>query len=169
MRNRLAPALMLVALVGSHVTGTTQPTTLSGPALVVDGDVAKPLSLTSAELKALPRTKVEVKAENGTMNVYEGVLAGELLKLAGVPLGQMRGGVVASYAVASAVDGYQAVFAVAELDPGFTSSNVIVADVVDGKPLSDRQGPLRLVAPKDLIASRSVRMLRRIQIVQLTK
>jgi hypothetical protein len=112
---------------------------------------------------------VEVKTGKGTINVYEGVLVGELLKVAGVPLGQMRGGVVASYAVASAADGYQAVFAVAELDPAFTSSGVIVADVADGKPLSERDGPLRLVAPKDLMASRSVRMLRRIQIVRLAK
>jgi DMSO/TMAO reductase YedYZ molybdopterin-dependent catalytic subunit len=101
--------------------------------------------------------------------VYEGVLASELLKMAGMPLGQMRGGVVSSYAIASAADGYPAVFAVAELDPGFTSSNVIIVDVVDGKPLPERQGPLRLVAPKDLMGSRSVRMLRRIQIVRLAK
>jgi DMSO/TMAO reductase YedYZ molybdopterin-dependent catalytic subunit len=166
--NRFVLALVLTAWAGAHGASATQPAAGSA-ALVVAGDVAKPLSLTSAELKALPRTKVEVKAENGTTNLYEGVLAGELLKMAGLPLGQMRGGVVASYAIASAADGYQAVFAVAELDPGFTSSDVIVADVVDGQPLSERQGPLRLVAPKDLMGSRSVRMLRRIQIVRLSK
>ena len=124
MHNRFL-ALMLTAWAGAHGVSASQPAAGSA-ALVVDGDVTKPLSLTAADLKALPRTKVEVKAENGTINVYEGVLAGELLKMAGLPLGQMRGGVVASYAIASAADGYQAVFAVAELDPGFTSSNVIV-------------------------------------------
>ncbi len=168
MHNRFVLALMLTAWAGSLGASATQPAAGSA-ALVVDGDVTKPLSLTSAELKALPRTKVEVKTENGTINVYEGVLAGELLKIAGLPLGQMRGGVVASYAIASAADGYQAVFAVAELDPGFTSSTVIVADIVDGKPLPERQGPLRLVAPKDLMGSRSVRGLRRLQIVRLPK
>jgi DMSO/TMAO reductase YedYZ molybdopterin-dependent catalytic subunit len=160
---------MLAAAAGSHAAWAAQPAARPAPALVVDGDVTKPLSLTSAELKSLPRTKVEVKTAKGTSNVYEGVLVGELLKTAGVPLGQMRAGVVSSYAIASAADGYQAVFAVAELDPAFTTSDVIVADVVDGKPLSERDGPLRLVAPKDLMASRSVRMLRRIQIVRLAK
>ena len=168
MRNRFVWALMLTTWAGAHGVSATQGAAGSA-ALVVDGDVTKALSLTSAELKSLPRTKVEVKAENGTISVYEGVLAGELLKIAGLPLGQMRGGVVASYAIASAADGYQAVFAVAELDPGFTSSNVIVADIVNGEPLSGRQGPLRLVAPKDLVGSRSVRGLRRIQIVRLSK
>jgi DMSO/TMAO reductase YedYZ molybdopterin-dependent catalytic subunit len=168
VRQRLVLILMLTAWAGSHGVSAMQ--AAAGPAaLVVDGDVTKPLSLTAAEFKSLPRTKVEVKGENGTVNVYEGVLASELLKIAGVPLGQMRSGVVASYAIASAVDGYQAVFSVAELDPGFTTSNVIVADMVDGKPLSDRQGPLRLIAPRDLMGSRSVRMLRRIQIVRLAK
>src|SRR5437762_3159079 len=70
--------------------------------LAIVGDVTRPLSFTPAELKALPRTKVEIKTEDGVVNVYEGVLAGELLKLAGVPLGgQMRGNMVASYVLAS--------------------------------------------------------------------
>jgi hypothetical protein len=43
-------------------------------------------------------------------------------------------------------DGYQVVFALAELDPAFTSNDIIVADTVDGRPLVDDQGPLRIVA-----------------------
>ena len=127
MRNRLVLVLVLTAWAGSHGVSAMQAAG-GAAALVVDGDVTKPLALTAAELKMLPRSKVEVKAENGTVNVYEGVLASDLLKMAGVPLGQMRSGVVASYAIASAGDGYQAVFAVAELDPAFTKSDVIVAD-----------------------------------------
>ena len=168
MRTRLVLAVTLAAWAGLHAASARQAVPDSA-ALLVDGDVSKPLSLTAAELKMLPRAKVEAKAGNGAVNVYEGVLASDLLKMAGVPLGQMRGGVVASYAIATAGDGYQAVFAVAELDPAFTKSDVIVADIENGTPLSDRQGPLRLVAPRDLMGSRSVRMLRRIQIVRLAK
>lgn len=145
--------------------------TSSAPAtLVVDGDVAKPLSLTPAELRKLPRSKVEVKTEDGTVNVYEGVMAGELLKMAGVGLGgQMRGNAVASYVLATASDGYQALFAIAELDPAFTANDIMVADTIDGKPLFEYQGPLRLVAPKDLRGARSVRMLQRLEVVRLRK
>ena len=83
------------------------------------------------------------------MNIYEGVLVGELLKRAGVPLGaELRGNAVASYVVASAADGYQVVFSLAELDPAFTSNQIMVADTIDGKPLFGYQGPLRIVAQR---------------------
>lgn len=136
--------------------------------LTVSGDVATPLSLTPADLKTLPRKKVEVKTEDGTVNVYEGVLVGELLRMAGVPLGgQLRGNMVSSYVLASASDGYQALFAIAELDPAFTAEDILVADTIDGKPLFAYQGPLRLVAPKDLRGARSVRMLQTLEVVRL--
>jgi hypothetical protein len=47
----------------------------------------------------------------------------------------IRGNAVATYVVASASDGYQVVFSLAELDPAFTGSEVIVADTIDGKSL----------------------------------
>ena len=126
---------------GSDASGSGPPKTL-----VVAGDVAKPITLTPADLKALPRTRVEVKEKAKTI-VYEGVLVGELLKRAGAPAGSdMRGNAVASYVLASANDGYQVVFSLAELDPGFTSNDVIVADSIDGRPLFDYQGPFRIVA-----------------------
>lgn len=92
---------------------------LAAPAtLTIVGDGGKSISLAPADLKGLPRTRVEVKAEDGTTNVYEGVLVGEVLKRAGAPLGaELRGNAVASYVVASASDGYQVVFSLAELDP----------------------------------------------------
>ena len=70
---------------------------------------------------------------------------------------ELRGNAIASYVVASATDGYQVVFSLAELDPGFTSNDIIVADTIDGKPLFAYQGPLRIVAPKDARAARSIR------------
>ena len=137
--------------------------------LVIAGDVATPLTLTPAEFKALPRTRVEQK-EDAKVTVYEGVLVGELLKRAGAPAGNdMRGNAVASYVVAAATDGYQVVFSLAELDPGFTSNDIIVADTVDGKPLFDYQGPFRIVAPKDKRGARSIRMLERLELVRLRK
>ena len=131
---------------------------------------AKSLSLTPADLKALPRTRVEVKTEDGTTNIYEGVLVGELLKRAGAPVGaELRGNAVASYVVASASDGYQVVFSLAELDPAFTSNDIIVADTIDGKPLFGYQGPFRIVAPKDSRGARSIRMLETLEVVRLRK
>jgi hypothetical protein len=71
--------------------------------------------------------------------------------------------------LASAQDGYQVVFSLAELDPAFTANDIIVADTIDGKPLFASQGPFRIVAPKDARGARSIRMLERIEVVRLRK
>jgi DMSO/TMAO reductase YedYZ molybdopterin-dependent catalytic subunit len=165
--------LCLAGLSAAALTG--EPLRAQAPAaartgtLVIAGDVAKPVTFTPADLRALPRTTVKVPDEGRTVR-YEGVLVGELLKRAGVPLGSdLRGNALASYVVASANDGYQVVFSLGELDPALAANDIIVADAVDGKPLFDYQGPSRIVVPKDTRGARSVRMLERIEVVRLRK
>jgi DMSO/TMAO reductase YedYZ molybdopterin-dependent catalytic subunit len=137
--------------------------------LVINGDVTQPLTLKAADLKSMPRTTVTA-SEEGREVKYEGVLVGELLKRAGAPVGRdLSGKAVASYVRASAKDGYQVVFSLPELDPAFTSNDIIVADTIDGKPLFDYQGPLRIVAPHDKRGARSIRMLQRLEVVRLVK
>ena len=60
-------------------------------------------------------------------------------------------------------------FSLAELDPGFCGSVIIVADTTDGKPLFAYQGPFRIIAPRDTRAARSIRMLQRLDVVRLKK
>jgi len=50
-----------------------------------------------------------------------------------------------------------------------SGSDIIIADTVDGQPLAATQGPLRVVAPKDTRAARSVRMLIRLDVVRVKK
>ena len=61
-------------------------------------------------------------------------------------------------------DGYKAVFALAELDPAFQDNQVLVAISSDGKPLDEKLGPVRIVAPQDKRPARSVRMVTSIAI-----
>lgn len=166
----LVSGLVLQGTSWAAQAGASAQAAASGPATVaVGGDVKTPLSVTAEELKTMPRTRVEVQDEGRTV-VYEGVLVAELLKKAGAPLGaELRGDAIASYVLATASDGYQALFSLAELDPAFTGSTVIVADTIDGKPLFAYQGPLRLVAPKDSRGARSVRMLTKIELVRVKK
>jgi hypothetical protein len=118
----------------------------------------------------MPRKRVEVKDEDGRSIAYEGVLVADLLKRAGVALGgDLRGTALTTYVMATASDGYQVVFSIAELDPAMTASEIIVADSLDGKPLFAYQGPLRIVSPRDARPARSVRMLERIDVVRLKK
>ena len=164
-----ALCLPLSSTASGQGTVAQQAPAAAAGVLTIGGAVTHPLSVTADELKGMPRTKVEIKEEGRTV-AYEGVLVGELLKRAGAPLGsELRGNAVASYVVASARDGYQAVFSLAELDPGFTTNDIIIADTIDGKPLFAYQGPFRLVAPKDSRGARSVRMLDRIEVVRLRK
>ncbi len=107
---------------------------------------------------------------NDVETAYEGVWLHEVLKRAGVPQGTaLRGKALAGYVVAEARDGFQVVFSFGELDPAFIDNQFLLADSAGGKPLSGDLGPFRLVAPKDKPAARSVRMLTKLEVVQLRK
>jgi len=138
--------------------------------LTIAGDVTNPLTLTKTDLAKMPRTSVTVKGEGDEETTYEGVLLYDVLKQAGAPLDkQLMGKALASYVLAEARDGYQVVYTLTELDPSFTSNKIIVADTVNGKPLFQYQGPLRLVVPGEKKAARSLRMLEKITVVRLRK
>jgi hypothetical protein len=163
-------AVLLLCLCLPHAAAAQATAQAAPAALKVTGDVKTPLALAPAEIKAMPRTRVEVPDQDGKTVVYEGVLVGEILKRAGATLGSdLRGDAVATYVVASASDGYRVVFSLAELDPAFTGSQIIVADTIDGQPLFAYQGPWRIVAPKDTRAARSIRMLQQLEVVRLKK
>jgi len=139
---------------------------VAASALAVAGDVSKPLTLTLADLKALPRTAATVREDTRTIN-YEGVLVSEILSRAGVPTGgQMRSPTLTMYVVAAAKDGYRVVLSLGELDNPLSNANIIVADTMDGQPLPANAGPLRLILPKDARSVRSVRTLERLEVVQ---
>ncbi len=140
--------------------------------LTIAGDVTTPLTLTKADLAKMPRTSVKVKGEgdDAVETTYEGVLLYDVLKQAGAPLDkQLMGKALATYLLAEAKDGYQVVYSLAELDPNFGASKIIVADTINGKPLFPYQGPFRLVVPSDKKAARGIRMLEKITVVRLRK
>lgn len=138
----------------------------SPASIELTGAVKQPLTLTSAELAKMPRATVRTRSD-GVEVVYEGVWLHEVLKRAGPP--ELRGKGLTSYLLAEAKDGYQVLFSLAELDPAFTDPEVLLADKSDGKPLFGAQGSFRLVAAKEKRGARSVRMLTRMEVVQLRK
>lgn len=139
------------------------------PTISVTGSVKQTLALTAADLAAMPRAKA-VTDNNGLQTTYEGVWLSDVLKKAGVPLGSgLRGAALAGYVLASASDGYQVVFSIGELDPEMTSGQYLLADTANGKPLFGENGAFRLVIPTDKRGARSVRLLTKIEVVQLKK
>jgi DMSO/TMAO reductase YedYZ molybdopterin-dependent catalytic subunit len=162
---RLALPLLVLAAVRPGVPAQTA-SSASG-SLTVTGDVHHPLSLSIEDLRHLPRITLKVtNPHEGKEETYEGVALTELLKRAGVAQGSsLRGAAMATYVLAQAADGYRVIFSLAELDSDFQDSGVIVADKMDGQPLREKVGPLRLVAPHDKRPARWVRMLQTIKVV----
>ena len=76
------------------------------------------------------------------------------------------GPALAQAVVVRAADGYTVVFGLAELDPGVRTNRIILADTVDGAPLTAEDGPFRLVAEGDVRPARSVRQVSAFQIVR---
>src|SRR5215469_8940543 len=139
------------------------------PSLQVTGAVKQALTLTADDLAKMPRATVRTMT-NGMETVYEGVWLYEILKRAGVPQGsELRGKALAGYVLAEAQDGYQVVFSLAEIDPSFIDNEILLADTADGKPLFGAQGRFRLIASKDKPGARSVRLLTKLEVVQLRK
>ena len=92
-----------------------------------------PLTLTLANLAAMPRQTVRIPNPDGSMAVYEGVSLFDVLKKAGVPFGgELRGKALASYVLAKASDGYQVAFTPGEIDPSFGNQTILIADHRDG-------------------------------------
>jgi DMSO/TMAO reductase YedYZ molybdopterin-dependent catalytic subunit len=139
------------------------------PSIQVTGAVKQALTLTAGDLAKMPRATVRTTT-SGIETAYEGVWLYEVLKMAGVPQGsELRGKALATCVVAEAQDGYQVAFSIAELDPAFTDNEILLADTANGKSLFGAQGRFRLVVPKDKAGARSVRMLTKIEVVQLRK
>lgn len=130
------------------------------PVLRVEGEIERPLKLQASDLADLPRTTVQATDRDGTQIEFEGVPLFEILQRAGAPLGErLRGEAVALYVVVGASDGYQAVFALSECDPAITDRVVILADRRDGQPMTEPQGPFRIVVPDEKRQVRWVRMV----------
>jgi DMSO/TMAO reductase YedYZ molybdopterin-dependent catalytic subunit len=168
---RICTPLLIAAVFAQFFPAPEEVFAQSPPAtaeLRITGAVATPLVLTVADLKKMTRkTLTVVNPHDKKKETYEGVLLEDLLAKAGVPEGeQLRGSSMATYVLAEAADGYRVVFSLAELDAGILESEIIVADTMDGAPLSPPQGPFRLVAPHEKRPARWVRMLKSITVVR---
>ncbi len=139
------------------------------PSVRVTGAVKQPLALTADVLGKMPRASVKT-SNNGMETVYQGVWLHEILRRAGVPMGEnLRGKALASCVLARAEDGYEVVFSLGELDPDFIDNEVLLADTANGRPLFGADGRFRLVASKEKRGARSVRMLTHLEVVTLRK
>jgi hypothetical protein len=158
------PVVLEIANNSGAVSVT--PTGGNGNSLVLSVLSRAPVSLSLLELRALRHITIMIHSPHGNAReTYSGVRLADLLAQMGAPLGtELRGNALADYIVATGTDGYQAVFALAEIDPSFHPGEVIVADAMNGKSLDPHAGPLRLVVTEDKRPARSVRNLASIEV-----
>jgi hypothetical protein len=123
------------------------------------------ITVSAGTLAGLPRVKVEAKEHDNPTATYEGVLLGSILERAGVPRGEkLRGKALRAIVVITASDGYEVVFTLPDTDPAFTDRLIVLADKKDGKPLPEKEGPFRIVAPAEKRPARWIRNVKTIAV-----
>ena len=170
-RSRLALGLAL-ALASANLpksyaqaAGPAQPVPAT---LRLDGLVTTPRTLTAADLAALPPREQATTDKAGKKHVYRGVALADVLHLAGAPAGKaIHGPVLAQALLATAADGYQAVFALPEIDPDFSPQTILLATSRDGQPLPPHDGPYQLIVPLEKKPARWVRQVTGLKVVKV--
>lgn len=119
-----------------------------------------------SDLANMPRSSTSAALHDEKPSLWEGVAISELLQRAGAPAGkQLRGREMTKFVRVTATDGYQVVFSLTELDAAFGDRKVLLVDRQDGRPLSQKDGPLRLVVAGDERPARWVREVQTIEVV----
>jgi DMSO/TMAO reductase YedYZ molybdopterin-dependent catalytic subunit len=125
-----------------------------------------PVVLDEKSLAGMARTTVQAGAHGDAPSAWEGVALVEVLRAEGAPLGKaLRGDALANYVRVTASDGYQVVFGLGELDTDLGAAKVVLVDRHEGKPLDEKDGPLRLVVPGDQRPARWVRNVSTIELL----
>jgi hypothetical protein len=168
MKNLFSAALFLALAfsLSSQRVLADPPVAQATATVSVGGEVGTALSLDLAALAKLPRQRVEATAHD-TSGTWEGVALADILRAAGVPMDEkLRGKNLSLYVRISASEGYRAVFALAELDPGIRDSQIILADHHDGKPMDTKEGPFRIIAAGEKRPARWVRQVTSIDVLR---
>lgn len=143
----------LLALVGFLLIQSAVPASVT-----VSGDVPRPVTLSLSDLKALPQHAISSAAHDQT-GKYEGPALRDVLTKAGFSTASLRGAALATYVVVTGADGYQVVFAIAELDPEFTDRVILLAITKDGSPLPENARPFQVIVPDEKRPARWVRQV----------
>jgi len=140
---------------------------LQGQQLTVQTDTGKQI-LSRSDVEALPHVKVTASEHSSPPVSFEGVTLKSVLEKAGVTFGEsMKGKRLTNCLLVEAADGYRAVIALPELDPAFTDKQTVLVFLRDGKPLSEKEGPYRIVIPDEKRMARWVRQVVTLKVVDV--
>ncbi|HEY0246051.1 MAG TPA: molybdopterin-dependent oxidoreductase [Mucilaginibacter sp.] len=141
------------------------PALLKAQDVKITGEVTTPLDLKLADFQQYKQTDVIRKDRDGKDHTYSGVVLAELLQKAGATMGKdLKGENLTKYISVEASDGYQVVFALAELDKDFTDRTIILASIMDGKPLPAGDGPFRIIVQDEKKPARCIKQVTGIKV-----
>jgi DMSO/TMAO reductase YedYZ molybdopterin-dependent catalytic subunit len=178
MRQRVERFCTIVGLCAAIATAVVfaQSAPQGTTALLVSGNVESKLTLGISDLQRLAvqrvedvrQIKTEGRAKDGEQaRRYTGVLLRDVLTSA-KPIEKERHDLRRSVVVATATDGYQAVFSWAELFLSPIGEGALIIFERDGAPLPASEGPLALVSLRDTQPGpRHVKWLAKIEIRRL--
>ena len=156
-------AVALLALAAAAPAAAQSQASLQ---LVAESGAITELSLDS--LRAMRQVELRGRIHDGPELVFRGPALDAVLALAGAPQGHdLRGPALRLVVLAEARDGYAVVYSLAELSPGLGGRRGIVAVEQDGKPLSNEDGPLRIVLEGEGKPARWIRQLERLRILRV--
>jgi DMSO/TMAO reductase YedYZ molybdopterin-dependent catalytic subunit len=123
---------------------------------VIVGPTGKRIVVTPKLLDGLDRAEATM-INHGASHTYEGVRLTELLRLVDAPTGaRIHADADRDYLVVTGADGFRAVLSLAETDRSVQQHAVILADKMDGAPLTAHDAPYRVVVDGDQKPARSV-------------
>ena len=121
---------------------------------------------TVERLRALPLREVTVTERDGAKATFQGAWLGEVLDLGCDSTAHLdKHGTLRAVVKVTAVDGFTAVVAMAEVSHDFSERPVLLAWGRNGHRLSERHGPLRLGVPDDRKTGRNVRQVKMLEVI----
>lgn len=159
------------ALIPAALAATSAAAQTPSPAtVVIKGEAGQVVTLTAADLDALPQGSVTLTHDGHSFSLSGARLDAVLAKV-DAPLGKrLHGPALADMVLARASDGYRVALSLGDVDPAVrpeaTIGPVILADKQDGKPLG-KDGPFRLAVGGDLKPARSARNVVEIDVLRL--
>ncbi len=118
-------------------------------------------------LRALPQVSVVDSSPATGVSRFRGPTVRTLVSLVGAPQGHdLRGPSMTLVVLAEARDGYKVAYSLGELDEQFGARAAIVTLSEDDHPLSDEDGPLRIIVPGESHHARWIRQLTTLRVVR---
>ncbi len=142
------------------------PAFLRAQSVKISGEVTTPLDLKMPDIQQYKQVNVVRKDKDGNDHTYTGIILADILQKAGTTMGSdLKGENLAKFISVEASDGYQVVFALAELDKTFTDRLIILATQMDGKPLPTGDGPFRIIVQDEKKPARCIKMVTGIKVL----